>query len=139
MLASEFISTFAFATITALNGQGKNAYMDAKLNDIYQEKFFIIPRIVCKDGFSISIQVHNGAYCESENGYREFGYEWKKVEWGFPSQDIDAMKYNAENRYNSNPEGTTETVGSCEIALIDKLIEEHGGIDLMATLKKEGR
>lgn len=127
MKASEFINTFAFAAVSTLNRKGKVA----ELNDIYQEKFFLIPRIECKDGFSISIQVHNGAYCESENGYRQFGYEWKRVEWGFPSSKIDSDLYNAED------ENTTESVGSCEIDLIDKLIEEHGGLDLIATLKKE--
>ena len=124
MKASEFINTFAFAAVSTDKARGE-------LNDIYQEKFFLIPRIACKDGFSISIQVHNGAYCESENGYRQFGYEWKRVEWGFPSSEIDSDLYNAED------DNTTASVGSCEIDLIDKLIEEHGGLDLIATLKRE--
>lgn len=131
MKASEFINTFAFATLAAMNGRGQYACMDVDLEDIYQEIFFYLPRIRCKDGFSISVQVNNGNYCSSENGTRTFGYEWQEVEWGFPSEDIDEKKYNAE----SSP--TTETVGGyVEIGLIDELIEEHGGLDLMATLTK---
>lgn len=94
----------------------------------YSFNFFHLPRIYCKDGFNISVQVNEGSYSGSENGYRKFGKEWKLVEWGFPSEAIDSVKYNSES------EDTIGSVGSVEIGLIDELLESHGGIDILATL-----
>lgn len=94
----------------------------------YQFNYFHLPRIYCKDGFNISIQVNSGNYCGSENGWREFGKEWKGVEWGYPSEEIDSVKYNSES------EDTIGSVGCIETELIDELLESHGGIDILATL-----
>lgn len=94
----------------------------------YQFNYFHLPRIYCNDGFNISIQVNSGNYCGSENGYRQFGSEWRLVEWGFPSEAIDSVKYNSES------EDTIGSVGSVEIELIDELLASHGGIDILATL-----
>lgn len=94
----------------------------------YQYNIFYLPRIYCKDGFNISVQVNDVSYSGSENGYRIFGKEWKLVEWGFPSEAIDSVKYNSES------ENTIDSVGSVEIELIDELLESHGGIDILATL-----
>ena len=48
----------------------------------YTVGHYPLPRIYCKDGFNISIQVNSMNYCGSENGLREFGLDWKMVEWG---------------------------------------------------------
>ena len=135
MKASEFINTFAFATIfnAASNYRSKRVSMD-EMKKVYAEQYFYLPRIVCKDGFSISIQVHNGNYCASENGTRQFGFNWLEVEWGYPTENIDAKKYNAE--LWDDDQDTTNTVGGyVDINLIDSLVEEHGGLDIDATLK----
>ena len=127
MLVSEFVNTMVFGI---LMGENRNDVTFESMYDKYDTTIFFLPRIVCKDGFSISIQVHNGNYCASENGTRTFGLDWKLVEWGFPSEDIDAKKYNAE----SLP--TTKSVGAyVEIGLIDELCEQHGGMDLQQTLR----
>lgn len=127
MLASEFINTMVFGML-----KGTNHY--ATIDDMertYNKEMFFLPRVYCKDGFNISLQVHNGNYCASENGTRTFGLDWKLVEWGFPSQHIDADKYNAE----SHP--TTDSVGGyVDVELIDELCEQHGGVDLQATLSE---
>ena len=94
----------------------------------YQHNYFHLPRIFCNDGFNISIQVNCGNYCGSENGWREFGKEWKGVEWGYPSEEIDSVKYNSES------EDTIGSVGCIETELIDELLESHKGIDIVATL-----
>ena len=126
MLASEFVNTMVFGM---LKGTEREC---TQMSSIYRNKFFFLPRIYCKDGFNISVQVHQGNYCASENGTRTFGLEWKLVEWGFPSEHIDGEKYNAE----SSP--TTESVGGyVEVGLIDELCEEHGGVDLAKTLQEE--
>lgn len=129
MKVSEFINTFAFATLSAMNGRGQYAYMEADLEKVYQKNCIFLPRIYCNDGFSISVQVGHGHYCSSENGYRTFGYNWLIAEWGYPSEIIDA-------KYNPEEENTNKTVGYCAVSLLDDLVEEHGGIDLMATLSK---
>lgn len=97
----------------------------------YNFNYFRLPRIYCKDGFNISIQVNEGNYCGSENGYRKFGNEWKLVEWGFPSAPIDRIEYDAECYTDLE---TTNSVGSIEIEKIDELLESHGGIDILSTL-----
>ncbi len=126
MLASEFVNTMAFGMV---KGTGKGC---TQMSNVYDSEFFLLPRIYCKDGFNISIQVNNGNYCESENGTRTFGLDWKLVEWGFPSEPIDAQKYNAED-----DDDTTNSVGGyVEIGLIDGLCEEHGGVDLARTLQE---
>ena len=126
MLASEFVNTMVFGM---LKGTESGC---TQMSNVYDNEFFFLPRIYCKDGFNISIQVHQGNYCASENGTRTFGLDWKLVEWGFPSEYIDGKKYKAE----SSP--TTESVGGyVEIELMDELCEEHGGIDLAKTLQEE--
>ena len=125
MLVSEFVNTMVF-------GMLKGTERCTQLSTKYDESFFLIPRIFCKDGFNISVQVNSSNYCGSENGVRTFGLDWKLVEWGFPSEHIDGKKYNAE----SSP--TTESVGDyVEIGLLDELCTEHGGIDLQKTLSEE--
>ena len=130
MKASEFVKTFATAMVGgARRNPTRLTFEDLKRS--YDNNYFYLPRIVCNDGFSISIQVNNGNYCASENGTRQFGFNWIEVEWGFPSEEIDGVKFNAEDEDN-----TINTVGGyVDINLIDELIEEHGGLDLAATLK----
>jgi hypothetical protein len=126
MLASEFVNTMVFGM---LKGMAEGC---TQMSNIYGSKFFLLPRIYCNDGFNISIQVNQGNYCASENGTRTFGLDWKLVEWGFPSSEIDGEKYNSESSH------TTKSVGGyVEIGLIDELCEEHGGIDLAKTLQEE--
>lgn len=126
MLASEFVNTMVFGM---LKGTEREC---TQMSNVYDNKMFYLPRIYCKDGFNISVQVHNGNYCASENGTRTFGLDWKLVEWDFPSSPIDFEKYNAEDTDTMRSVG-----GYVEIGLIDELCEEHGGIDLAKTLQEE--
>ena len=124
MTLSEFLSVFAFA---ALRGRDRKTMREMQIayNDM-----LTIPKIVCKDWFEISIQIGSHAYAASENGIRQYGIDWELVEWGFPSQPIDAEKYGAED-----PTDTTKTIGSyVEIEKLQELIDDHGGIDVHATL-----
>lgn len=127
MLVSEFVNTMVFGI---LKGTERGC---TQMSTNYEESFFLIPRIFCKDGFNISVQVNSSNYCGSENGVRTFGLDWKLVEWGFPSEPIDGDKFNAEDKNK-----TTESVGGyVEIGLLDELCTEHGGIDLQKTLSEE--
>ena len=128
MSVKEYVATMLFGMI-----KGDSLTMsDKTMSNRYAKGFYVIPRIYCKDGFNISVQVHQGSYCGSENGIRQFGVDWKCVEWGFPSAPIDAKKYGA------NQQDTMNAVGAyVDINLIEDLIKQHGGIDLETTLRKE--
>ena len=133
MKLQEFVNTMAFGMLIAsIKGPIRT---QKSMEEAYQSTYFLLPRIHCKDGFNISIQVSNGNNCANENGVRTFGTNWELVEWGFPSEHIDAKKYNAENYLEEEEIDTTQTVGGyVEIELMDQLLQEHGGIDLQTTL-----
>ena len=130
MTLSEFINTMTFGMLKGNLGYDRCTQMS--MQEAYDEICFFLPRVFCADGFNISIQVNHGNYCASENGTRSFGLDWKLVEWGFPSEGIDAKKFNAEDTT------TTGSVGAyVEIELMEELINKHGGIDLMKTLQND--
>lgn len=129
MKLAEFVNTMSFGILMGVRNENSSFEV---MNEKYARNYFFLPRVICADGFSISIQVNKGNYCESENGTREFGTEWKSVEWGFPSEEIDPVKYNAEDESN-----TMGTVGGyVKMSVMEELIAEHGGIDLQKTLKE---
>lgn len=121
----EFITVYTFARI-----KDEDKMTLAEMSKKYSSSFFLIPRIYCKDGFNVSVQVHHGAYCASENGIQQFGLQWKDVEWGYPSNPLTDEKYNPED-------SSGESVGAyVPIEIMDELIEQHGGIDINTTLNK---
>lgn len=126
------LNTFLSVIATYTCGNGNKRIAKSK----YRFNLFIIPRIYCKDGFNISIQIHDGAYCSSENGYRTFGMIWKEVEWGYPSEPIDAIRYNCEDSDKGN-DATMNSIGSyVSLDLMEELLNQHGGIDLELTFDK---
>lgn len=79
-----------------------------------------VPRIRCKDGFTVSVQAHAGSYSEPRGGFGP----WSQVELGFPSEkpNDNIMQY-AEDL-----DRPTQTVyGYVPVELVEALIEEHGG------------
>jgi len=78
------------------------------------------PRIVCKDGFSMSVQASRGHYCTPRNNLGP----WVEVEVGFPSGiEPDLLPY-AED-----PENPLRTVyGRAPILVVDAVVARHGGI-----------
>jgi len=78
-------------------------------------------RIFCVDGFSMSVQVHDCAYCTPRNGLAD---EWYEAEIGFPS----ARPSDAIMKYCESPEDPTGTVYAyVPIRLIAEEIQRHGG------------
>ena len=79
------------------------------------------PRVVCKDGFEISIQASDCHYCTPRvNG--DVIYE--EVELGYPNMEDELIAYYAED-----PDDLTGTVyGWVPIDIVNQLIEKHGGI-----------
>ena len=83
----------------------------------------IFPRIVCADGFSMSVQGHWGAYSYPRDDFAEY---YSKVEVGFPSEAEELLMSYAET-----PEQPTETVyGYVPIEIVESVIAKHGGIAL---------
>lgn len=96
----------------------------------YRSSFPLAKRIVCADGFSLSVQATHGAYCSPRVNIGP----WYQVEVGFPSAEPEFIMGFAEQ-----PEIPTDTVyGYVDIELVEKLIALHGGPDenTYAAIKK---
>ena len=92
------------------------------------------PRIVCADGFSISVQAREGSYCtpRCDNPLTPYTH----VECGYPSsapQTAELKKY-AEClhfliRSNATMRDFTNTVyGYVPVEIVKAELQEHGGI-----------
>lgn len=87
----------------------------------YRSSFPLAPRIVCADGFSLSVQATHGAYCSPRQNLGP----WYEVEVGFPSATPELIAHRAED-----PDRPTETVYPyVDIELVEQLIALHGGPD----------
>lgn len=83
--------------------------------------YFTRPRVVCKDGFSISIQASYVNYCIPR---LTFSGDYEAVELGYPSKEEPLI-----NDYAEDPDSLTSTVyGTVPVELVDKVLEKHGGI-----------
>lgn len=79
------------------------------------------PRIVCKDGFSMSVQGHPGSYSDPRRNTDTY----IKMEIGFPSVIEELILPFAES-----PEKPTDTVYAyVDCNIIQEVIDKHGGID----------
>lgn len=80
------------------------------------------PRVVCKDGFSISIQANQLAYCYPRSNSAD---RYQQVELGYPNiPDKLILEYAEE------PLRPLNTVyGYVPVTIVDQLLEKHGGID----------
>ena len=82
---------------------------------------YIRPRAACADGFSVSIQANNSAYCTPRRWDSEKYFD---VELGFPIEPDDIIKDYAEN--SDDPKNTVYPF--VPMYLVEKLVEKHGGI-----------
>jgi len=84
-------------------------------------------RIICKDGFSISVQGSAGHYCEPRIDTNRYFF----VELGFPSKEETLI-----NKYAEDMENPTNTVyGWVPIDVVEEVIKKHKGIDIDKTFK----
>ena len=110
MTVKEFMRKYCMVGISVINPAS---------NEIWSIKR---PRIVCTDGFSISVQGSENHYCQPRKNLLEKDYE--SVELGFPSVADDLIEEFAED-----PECPCDTVyGWVPIDIVEKLVEKHGGI-----------
>lgn len=82
--------------------------------------FPLSKRITCADGFSLSVQATQAAYCYPRKNIGP----WLEVEVGFPSAAPELIM-----EYAEEPKKPTKTVyGYVPIELVEELIAMHGGI-----------
>jgi len=78
-------------------------------------------KVICADGFEMSVQAHDGAYCEPRENEAT---RYESVEIGFPSMPEPLLMEWAEE-----PGRPTETVyGWVPSERASLLIAKHGGI-----------
>ena len=127
MTLVQFFRLILISIFQPMVTSGKKGFMGEDIS--YKNQMFYCPVIYAKDGFHISLQIHNGNYCSSENGYRQFGLTMTEVEFGFPSEEVEALK-----EYAESPDNLTQTVGNVPIDVVQKILNDKGGIDWGKTL-----
>ena len=78
-------------------------------------------QVVCADGFKMSVQAHDGAYCSPRmNGADRY----EEVEVGFPSEREELIM-----QYAEEPDVPTQTVyGYVPVQVVTNVLAKHGGI-----------
>ena len=77
--------------------------------------------VVCADGFSMSVQAHQTAYCSPRRDYAD---PYTSVEVGFPSEKEELLM-----EWCEDPDDPTGTVyGWVPTQIVTNVIAKHGGI-----------
>jgi len=85
-------------------------------------------RIICKDGFSLSVQGSEFHYCSPKENTDFF----IQMEIGFPSEKEDLIMQFIEDYQ----EPTDSVYPYVPFVIIESVIEKHGGIDVEKTFAK---
>ena len=80
------------------------------------------PRLLCNDGFSISVQASKFHYCSPR---LDGAQDYEAVELGYPSNKDELI-----NDYAEDDDYTETVYGYVPIEVVEKLIEKHGGIKI---------
>lgn len=105
------------------------------------------PRIVCNDGYSVSVQASEHMYCEprytqwqNEDGWQvingdywlssetprhfetDYFTPYESVELGYPSEEDELI-----NEYAEGDNYTSTVYGCVPVNVVEQLIEKHGG------------
>ena len=90
-----------------------------------------LPKIVCSDGFEMSVQVGYSLYSTP----KKVAKRYSAVEIGFPSEPEELIKEYAESLYDEDTTDYTDTVYPyVPVKIVDKVLKKHGGINLTQTL-----
>ncbi len=88
----------------------------------------IRPRIVCNDGFSLSVQCSEYAYSTPRKNIKKY----TEVEIGYPSSEEELIV-----EYAEDPDHLTETVyGYVPIEVVREVLNKHRGINIGATFPR---
>jgi hypothetical protein len=96
-----------------------NDYM-MKNREERESGFFMTPKVVCADGFTMSVQASRFHYCSPRNDEGPYA----AFEVGFPSEKCEELMPYAESA--DNPTGTV--YGWVPAEVVDEVIRNHGGI-----------
>ena len=93
-----------------------------------------LPKIVCSDGFTMSVQVGHSLYSTP----KKVAKRYSAVEIGFPSEDEPLIEKYAESYYDPDVDFKyTETVYPyVPVKVVNQVLKKHGGIDLTETLRR---
>ena len=91
-----------------------------------------LPHIICEDGFSMSVQVGYSLYSTP----KKIAKRYSAVEIGYPSEPEELIKEYAELApFDEDTTDYTDTVYPyVPVAVVDKVLKKHGGINLTQTL-----
>ena len=78
-------------------------------------------RVVCSDGFAMSVQARAASYCSPR---RDDAERYESVEIGYPNRLETLLLHYAEDP--ENPEGTV--YGWVPVSLVTLIIAKHGGM-----------
>ena len=95
-----------------------------------------LPKIVCSDGFEMSVQVGFSLYSTP----KKVAKRYSGVEIGFPSEHESLIEEYAETFYQEDGEDVTDYTDTVypyvPVKIVDKVLKKHGGIDMTETLSK---
>ena len=94
-----------------------------------------LPHIICEDGLSMSVQVGYSLYCTPKKVAKRYSAD----EIGFPSDHEPMIAKWAEfSPFNEdeNPDYTDTVYPYVPVAVVDKVLKKHGGIDMRETLRE---
>lgn len=93
-----------------------------------EDKYQVRKRIICNDGFSMSVQGGTQFhYCEPRAKVNQY----ECVEIGYPSEkEILIMAYSEDSDWQS-------VYPMVPIGVVERVVEKHNGIDVSATANQE--
>ena len=92
-----------------------------------------LPKIVCSDGFTMSVQVGFSLYSTP----KKVAKRYSAVEIGFPSEHEPLIEEFAETFHQEDVTDYTDIVYPyVPVKIVNKVLKKHGGIDLTETLRK---
>ena len=90
-----------------------------------------LPHIICKDGFSMSVQVGYSLYSTP----KKVAKRYSAVEVGFPSEREPLIEDWAENLREEALDYTDTVYPYVPVKVVNQVLKKHGGIDLVKTLR----
>ena len=123
MLTNEFIRKY--------RNVDEKDYRGTKLEEYYENgirRHIRNPYLICKDGFTMSVQASETHYSEPKG----FADEYSEVEIGYPSNMENLIMDYCED--HQDPCGTV--YGYVPVELVDRVIDKHGGIDEDAVIEQ---
>ena len=81
-------------------------------------------KIICADGFTVSVQANEGAYCTPRQDDAE---QYTQVELGYPSEREELIMDWIES-YGPKPVPTDSIYPYVPVSVVTNVIAKHGGI-----------